>query len=334
MLDIRILKDFLALARLGNFSRAAEHCNVTTSGLSRRIAMLEAWLGTPVLERGRHPLQLTDAGHEFRDVAAQMVATLEATRTAIQRKHNDGADLIRIAAPHILSRAFFPAWLQRLHQQFGDARLSITSADLPDCLHVLQAAEADFLVTFSDPLDSIGARLPALRQVSALPRVQLGTERLVPVSAPGISGGPLHALGRTQPAISFLPYSDNCSLGWIVENHLRHRHDLPRLLRHHDSSLAEGLTAMALVGLGIAWLPLGCVWNDLERGHLVRAGDDAFDISLEIHLLRRHSALGTRAQALWNALTTTPPVPAAIPESPAGPNRRAPSPAAPVHLRP
>ena len=40
MLDIRILKDFLALARLGNFSRAAEHCNVTTSGLSRRIAML------------------------------------------------------------------------------------------------------------------------------------------------------------------------------------------------------------------------------------------------------------------------------------------------------
>jgi len=31
------------------------------------------------------------------------------------------------------------------------------------------------------------------------------------------------------------------------------------------------------VAAAIAWLPLGCVWNDLERGHLVRAGDDTFD---------------------------------------------------------
>ncbi|MFO6382570.1 LysR family transcriptional regulator, partial [Pseudomonas aeruginosa] len=48
MIDLVMLKDFLVLCRIKSFSRAAQECHVSVSGLSRRIQTLEQWLGAPV----------------------------------------------------------------------------------------------------------------------------------------------------------------------------------------------------------------------------------------------------------------------------------------------
>lgn len=37
MIDLVMLKDFLVLCRIKSFSRAAQECHVSVSGLSRRI---------------------------------------------------------------------------------------------------------------------------------------------------------------------------------------------------------------------------------------------------------------------------------------------------------
>ncbi len=62
MIDLVMLKDFLVLCRIKSFSRAAQECHVSVSGLSRRIQTLEQWLGAPVFERHKHALELTEAG--------------------------------------------------------------------------------------------------------------------------------------------------------------------------------------------------------------------------------------------------------------------------------
>jgi DNA-binding transcriptional LysR family regulator len=57
--DVKCLDE---AAKLGSMRAAAEHLNVEPSSISRRIAKLEGDVGLPLVEKGRHKIQLTEAG--------------------------------------------------------------------------------------------------------------------------------------------------------------------------------------------------------------------------------------------------------------------------------
>ncbi|NIJ09061.1 DNA-binding transcriptional LysR family regulator [Sphingomonas vulcanisoli] len=65
MLDRYLLRYFLAVVDQGNFSRAAESCNVAQPTLSVGIAKLERLLGRPVFIRSNQRVELTAAGSAF-----------------------------------------------------------------------------------------------------------------------------------------------------------------------------------------------------------------------------------------------------------------------------
>ena len=63
------LHDLLAFdtaARAQSFTRAAELLNVQQPAVSRRVAQLEAWFGTPLFHRRGSNLSLTTAGERLR----------------------------------------------------------------------------------------------------------------------------------------------------------------------------------------------------------------------------------------------------------------------------
>ena len=66
------LEDFIALAQTRSLSRAAELRHVTHPAFGRRIRALEAWAGTPLLERGGSPVRLTPAGEVAAGVAGRV----------------------------------------------------------------------------------------------------------------------------------------------------------------------------------------------------------------------------------------------------------------------
>ncbi|MEL0519326.1 LysR family transcriptional regulator, partial [Neisseria gonorrhoeae] len=68
-MQLKWLEDFVALEQTRNFSRAAELRNVTHPAFGRRIKALEAWAGTPLIERGSSPVTLTAAGASLLDNA-------------------------------------------------------------------------------------------------------------------------------------------------------------------------------------------------------------------------------------------------------------------------
>jgi len=68
---LNTLRAFDAAARHGNLSRAAEALHVTHGAVSKQIAALEAWLGTPVFERTARGLIPTEAGAVLAPVVAQ-----------------------------------------------------------------------------------------------------------------------------------------------------------------------------------------------------------------------------------------------------------------------
>ncbi|EPM43063.1 LysR family transcriptional regulator [Pseudomonas syringae pv. actinidiae ICMP 19071] len=63
---------------------------------------------------------------------------------------------------------------------------------------------------------------------------------------------------------------------------------------------AAVLMSMALESKGVAWLPKS-LEQQVQEGRLVRALDESWDISLEIHLTRPKAILSQSAEEFWGA---------------------------------
>ena len=77
-MNISWLQDFLTLAASGNFTRAAEQRHMTQPAFSRRIRLLEEWLGVTLVDRSTQPALLTESGEWFRTVATDVLARIAA----------------------------------------------------------------------------------------------------------------------------------------------------------------------------------------------------------------------------------------------------------------
>lgn len=111
-MEVNWLKDFLAVASTGNFSRAAETRNVTQPAFSRRLKALEMWIGVPLLDRSSYPITLTPAGARFLPVAERVVRDLHAGRDDVRLASTVGETTLKFAMPHSLAVGFFPKWWQ------------------------------------------------------------------------------------------------------------------------------------------------------------------------------------------------------------------------------
>ena len=81
-MELAWLEDFLTLAQQRNFSRAAEARHISQPAFSRRVRMLEDWIGAPLFDRDTHRVELTAAGAEFFPIAQEIVRRLAFARTA------------------------------------------------------------------------------------------------------------------------------------------------------------------------------------------------------------------------------------------------------------
>ncbi|EHJ92494.1 hypothetical protein KUC_2450 [Vreelandella boliviensis LC1] len=269
------------------------------SGLSRRIQGLEEWAGTALFERRKGALVLTEAGHSLQTVASQSLSSLDHFRRSVADDLNEQKQRIRFCSPHIMATIFFPQWLPRIQEQFTQAKFSIDSNTLPECLAALNQGETDYVVALFDCEQLIARRLGIVSDSYA--SIELDTEYLIPVSAPNVAGQPLFNLHVADGTpLSFLNYSQECHLEWSLSAMLAQQG--LNLQQHHDAGLADSLRHMTLSKLGVAWLPYSLVREDLSAKRLIRAGSTAFDVPLKIILLRRTAALAAEAQRLWDVL--------------------------------
>ncbi|MDY7105447.1 MAG: LysR family transcriptional regulator [Actinomycetota bacterium] len=92
-MDPTLLRTFVAVARAGSFSAAADELGYTQSAVSQQIAALERDLGAVVLER--RPVRPTPAGERLADHARHLLARIDAARADIARLQ--GPDAGRLA---------------------------------------------------------------------------------------------------------------------------------------------------------------------------------------------------------------------------------------------
>ena len=294
-MDLDWLKDFLALAELKTFSRAAEARNVSQPAFSRRIRALEDWVGTPLFLRGAQGAALTAAGAHFRPAADALARDLERARRAARAVGDRDTVTLSLAATHALSFTFFPHWIRGLMQLEALGALNLVSDSMEACEAILLADEVHFLLCHVHP------EAPTRFEADRFPSLCVGDDVLVPLCAPDAAGRPIWSLPGTPAApVPHLAYSQASGLGRILAacRDGARTHMATGLTSH----LAATLMTMARDGHGIAWLPQTMAAEDRARGSLVRAGPDTFDIPIEIRLFRSLACRNQAADALWDRL--------------------------------
>ena len=89
-MEMHQLRYFAAVARTGNFSRAARECRVAQPSLSQQILKLEDEVGERLFERTQRRALLTPAGSLFLPHALSILEAAERGRHPHQRPRRDG----------------------------------------------------------------------------------------------------------------------------------------------------------------------------------------------------------------------------------------------------
>lgn len=295
-MHISWLEDFLVLAAVGNFSRAAEDRHMTQPAFGRRVRALEEWLGAELFDRSTQPVKLTEAGFWFQGVAPELLAEVARLPGAARAVAEANSRSLRFAATHALSLTFMPGWLRSFGEHTMAGTLQLESDMLYRCEALLAQRKVQFVLCHAH------AQTPTQLQSQGYPSLCVGTDVLRPMCAKGPDGLAMHCLRSGGNPAPLLAYSSESGLGMILSKTMEGPLSQLSTQVVFTAHLASVLRNMALEGRGIAWLPQSLIEDDLAEGKLVSAGSEEWDVKLEIRAYRSHSQLGNAAESLWSAV--------------------------------
>src|SRR3954465_11495085 len=97
MLDLELLRSFVAVVDAGGFTRAGERVHRTQSTVSQQIKRLEEDVGQPLLNRTAKDVTPTEAGERLLSYARRLLSLAEEGGGGMPRPESEGA--IRLGVP-------------------------------------------------------------------------------------------------------------------------------------------------------------------------------------------------------------------------------------------
>ncbi|WP_251978091.1 LysR family transcriptional regulator [Salinicola avicenniae] len=286
-MELRWLEDFIVLAETRHFSRAADLQNVTQPTFSRRIKLLEESMGATLVNRQSLPLGLTPAGEEFLMLCRQITERVRLTRERLRNLEREDTSRVKLATSQSLLTQFLPDWLQRhgLTQQV-EPYLRATGWLIGDYFQALERAEVDLALCYW-PQERTELNL----DLSGLRYLDIGEERLIPVSAAGLNGSARFSLpGDKRQPLPHIAYHASGLIAAALDAHWHRSRQEIHLTTLNENVQTSNIRELVQEGYGLGWLPWRTVRHQLETGELTRAGDQRWDVPLTLRLYFRHDS--------------------------------------------
>ncbi len=249
------IETFVFVARTRSFSRAAVLLDLAQPTLSGRIAALESELGTQLFERHGHTLELTDAGRTLLPYAERMQALRSEGVQSVRRVALGGIGRLTVGANPTCSQYLMPRLIETFWRGHPGAQVRVRTALSPLLMEALLDGaislalssraqlhpRAEVLWSYSEPLFVVaGRRHPLARKAECL-RADLAGHTILSTQA-----GPTHFGLR-----HLLPPGEEAPIAL-------------------EATAGEVMKQLLLRGAGVSVLPALAVWDELERGDLVR----------------------------------------------------------------
>lgn len=299
-MEVRWLEDFLALAKTRHFSRAAELQHVTQPTFSRRIKLLEEAMGTTLVDRQTLPLSLTPAGEAFRDMCERVTREVRDTRDRIAALENEAASRFSVGATQALFSHFFSQWVEGvgLAEQL-QLNLKSTNWLGEDFLSALDSGDCDLALCYWHPDLPWGGQWDDER----FTWLRVSRETAIPLAVADDAGQPQFSLpGSEEQPIPLIGYHPRGFLASAIQAKLARARPGAHLLPLNENTHSASVKALVAQGYGMGWLPHRVAEKSEHYGRLVRAGDERWDIELEIRLVRLTEPRSEGLLALWTQL--------------------------------
>ena len=140
----RDLRAFIALAERRNFTRAAEQCCLSQSAFSALIQALENSLGTRLFTRSTRRVELTAAGHVFKESATRLLAEFELLDLEMKDHVHKRKGRVAVAALPSLMAGWLPVVLKEFRDAYPGITTEIWDTLSDECLTLVRSGRADF----------------------------------------------------------------------------------------------------------------------------------------------------------------------------------------------
>lgn len=273
-MELKWLDDYLALIETGSFSAAAEKRHVSQPAFSRRIQMLESWLGVSLIDRSRKPLRFTPLAEQHEAAFRNLATHIYEFQSTLRSDATQTPGMV-MAAQHSLAAAYLPTFLEELRALVPEQRFRIRSQNRDDGVALLVRGHADILLTYETR--QIASSVPPQLATSCT----LGEDALVLVASAKLCAS--DDFGRPDRPLPLLCFPPDSFFGQAVRAHA-----LPELMHsrlvavQYVSEFSLGLREMALIHQGAAWLPRTLIAQDLKQGTLCELGSIGSAVPLTI----------------------------------------------------
>ena len=141
---LRQMRAFIALARTGSFTLAAEYMHVTQAALSGLIKELEATLAIRVVDRSTRRIALTDVGRELYPLFSKMIDDLDGALLDIANHTQLKKGVVRIAAPQLMACTLLPEVIAAYCAAYPDISVRLVDCAVEHVTPRVVSGEVDF----------------------------------------------------------------------------------------------------------------------------------------------------------------------------------------------
>lgn len=180
-LESDLLRTFVAVADMENFTRAAEAVGRTQSAVSMQMKRLEEIVGDPLFERGPRGVALTRRGDELLVNARRIVGLLDETAASLAAPALDGR--VRIGIPEEYGANVLPRALAAFDKIHSDVEIMVRHACSSEQMAALERDDLDIAVVFeweSEPRGEVLMVDPTVWATSDVHRIH--ERRPVPIA--------------------------------------------------------------------------------------------------------------------------------------------------------
>lgn len=156
---LRQMRAFVALAKTGNFTLAAQTMHVTQSALSGLIKELEQTLNARVVDRSTRKITLTDIGRELYPLFSQMIDDLDGALANVADHTQLRKGIVRIAAPQLMCCTLLPEAIAAYRLRQPDIAVRIADSEVDSVIARVLSGESDIGIgPEREPLPQLEAR--------------------------------------------------------------------------------------------------------------------------------------------------------------------------------
>jgi DNA-binding transcriptional LysR family regulator len=143
VIDLRLWRQFLAVADALHFGRAALQLNMTQPPLTQAIAHLEKLLGLRLFDRTKRSVALTPAGAALVPEVRDLLARAQAMPAHARAAASGEVGRLRLGFVSTVGFDLLPAWVRAFRQQHPQVQLELIEATGDVQLQLLARGEID-----------------------------------------------------------------------------------------------------------------------------------------------------------------------------------------------